>query len=169
MHSSRWRVGSSQSQLLDTRGPGPLQRPGGAPTAPRGRDHAYLVRAQSVPKRNGTNRLLVARRGTNGRVKWYTNRLTSPLSSSGNAEADGSIPSSPTKDLMKKYFWSCEYKHPNAEVDRLAYNDNPAGQRASGRPVDDLGRDVVATTCPKRAQGPSRAEVAAARTRRASD
>ena len=28
-----------------------------------------------------------------------------------NAEADGSIPSSPTKDLMKGHFWSREYKH----------------------------------------------------------
>jgi len=54
-------------------------------------------RAQSVPKRNGTSRPLMARRGTNRQVKRHTNRLTSPLRSSDNAEADGSIPSSPTK------------------------------------------------------------------------
>ena len=53
-------------------------------------------RAQSVPKRNGTSRLLVARRGTNGQVKGYTNCLTSVFASTDNAEVGGSIPSSPT-------------------------------------------------------------------------
>ncbi len=40
---------------------------------------------------------MVARRGTNGHVKWHTNCLTSYLCSPDNAEADGSIPSWPTK------------------------------------------------------------------------
>jgi hypothetical protein len=44
--------------------------------------------------------------------------LTGPFVRTHNAEADGPIPSSPTKDLMKGYFWSREYKHLNAEVDR---------------------------------------------------
>ena len=75
-------------------------------------------RAQSVPKRSGTARLLLARCGTKGQLREHTNRLTSYLSSSDNAEADGSIPSSPTKDLMKGHFWSRECKHSHAEVDR---------------------------------------------------
>jgi hypothetical protein len=40
------------------------------------------------------------------------------LGSSDNAEADGWIPSSPTKDLMRKHFWTGEYKHLNAQVHR---------------------------------------------------
>ena len=44
-----------------------------------------LCRAQSVPKRSGTTRLLVARRGTNGQVRDHTNRLTSLLVSTDNA------------------------------------------------------------------------------------
>ena len=65
-----------------------------------------LCRAQSVPKRSGTKRLSLARRGTNRQVKRHTNGLTSPLASTDNAEADGSIPSSPTKDLIKGHFSS---------------------------------------------------------------
>ena len=42
----------------------------------------------------------MAHRGTKRQITACTNRLTSPLYSSDNAEADGSIPSSPTKDLM---------------------------------------------------------------------
>ena len=91
-------------------------------SAPRGHRTVTVMstwgRAQSVPKRSGTTRLSVARRGTNGQVKGYTNRLTSLLASTDNAEADGSIPSSPTKDLVKANFWSREYKHSNAEIDR---------------------------------------------------
>jgi hypothetical protein len=56
--------------------------------------------------------------GTNWQAKWHINRLASPLSSSDNSETDGSIPSRPTKDLMKGYFWSREHEHLNAEVDR---------------------------------------------------
>ena len=65
----------------------------------------FPLRAQSVPKRNGTTRLELARRGTNGQFRAYTNRLTSTLSSSDNAEVGGSIPPSPTKDLIKRHFW----------------------------------------------------------------
>ena len=53
-------------------------------------------RAQSVPKRSGTTRLLVARSGTNWLVKGYTSCLTSVLASTDNAEVGGSIPPSPT-------------------------------------------------------------------------
>jgi hypothetical protein len=74
-------------------------------------------RAQSVPKRSGTNRLLVAYGGTKRQVTAHTNCLTSPFPSSDKSEVNGSIASIPTKDLMKGYFWSREYKHLNAEVD----------------------------------------------------
>ena len=63
-------------------------------------------RAQSVPKRSGTSRLLVARRGTKGQVKGYTNCLTSLLASTDNAEVGGSIPPSPTKSLVEGHFSS---------------------------------------------------------------
>ena len=115
-------------------------------------------RAQSVPKRSGTTRLLVARRGTNGQVAGYTNCLTSPLASTDNAEADGSIPSSPTKGLIKGHFWSREYKHLNAEVDSGAQTEKLLVRAYLGLPVDHPRRRVVSTTCPKRAQGASRAE-----------
>ena len=59
-------------------------------------------RAQSVPKRSGTSCLLVAHRGTKWQITGYTNGLTSPLCSSDNAEADGSIPSSPTKVQLRR-------------------------------------------------------------------
>jgi hypothetical protein len=72
-----------------------------------------------VPKRNGTARLPVARRGTNWQFRRYANCLTSPLPSSDKSEVSGSITYIPTKDLMKRYFWSREYKHLNAEVDRV--------------------------------------------------
>ena len=63
-----------------------------------------LGRAQSVPKRSGTSRLWVARRGTIRQVTGYTNCLTSLLASTDNAEADGSIPSSPTKSPAQRPF-----------------------------------------------------------------
>ena len=65
-----------------------------------------------------------------------------------NAQADGPIPSSPTKDLIKGHFWNREYKHLNAEVDRLAENDKFPSQSVSGLPVDDPRR----ASCPPRAQ-----------------
>jgi hypothetical protein len=74
--------------------------------------------AQSVPERSGTTRLLMARRGTKGQFKGYANCLTSALACTDNAEADGSIPSSPTKDLMKGHSWRREHKHSHAEVDK---------------------------------------------------
>ena len=43
-------------------------------------------RAQSVPKRNGTSPRMMARRGTNGQVKGYTNCLTSTLACTDNAK-----------------------------------------------------------------------------------
>jgi alkanesulfonate monooxygenase SsuD/methylene tetrahydromethanopterin reductase-like flavin-dependent oxidoreductase (luciferase family) len=45
----------------------------------------YVGRTQSVPKRSGTIRLVVARRDTNGQVRKYTNCLTSLLASTDNA------------------------------------------------------------------------------------
>jgi hypothetical protein len=48
----------------------------------------------------------VARRGTKRQFRGYTNGLTSLFASTDNAEADGSIPSSPTKYLVKGYFWN---------------------------------------------------------------
>ncbi len=42
-------------------------------------------RAQSVPKRSGTSRLVVACCGTKRHVRAYTNRLTSPLACTDNA------------------------------------------------------------------------------------
>jgi hypothetical protein len=39
---------------------------------------------------------MVARRGTNGQVRGYTNCLTSTLACTNNAEVGGSIPPSPT-------------------------------------------------------------------------
>ena len=70
-------------------------------TAPRAdQDRARAPRAQSVPKRSGTTRLQVARPGTNGQGKGYTNCLTSPLASTDNAEVGGSIPPSPTTKVL---------------------------------------------------------------------
>ncbi len=90
----------------------------------------------------------MARRGTNRQVRGYTNCLTSTLACTDNAQADGPVPSSPTKDLIKGHFWNREYKHLNAEVDRLAENDKPPNQSVSGLPVDDPRR----ASCPPRAQ-----------------
>ena len=61
-------------------------------------------RAQSAPKRSGTNCLQAVSRGTNGHVRRHTTCVTSTWACTDNAEADGSIPSSPTKDLVNGYF-----------------------------------------------------------------
>ena len=116
-----------------------------------------LGRAQSVPKRSGTIRLVVARRGTKRQFRWYTNALTSPLPSSDNAEADGSIPSSPTKDLVKAHFWSREYKHSNAEIGRaglMRLTSWSEGIGASGRRSSTGSRaHYVPKACPKGHRG----------------
>ena len=85
-------------------------------TPVRRRPRGSRLRAQSVPKRSGTSCLLVARRGTNAAGQMAYQSSDQPFVRTDNAEADGSIPSSPTKGLMNGYFWSCEYKHLNAEV-----------------------------------------------------
>ena len=45
----------------------------------------FRLRAQSVPKRSGTGRHSVARRGTKWQVRDYTNCLTSSLASTDKA------------------------------------------------------------------------------------
>jgi hypothetical protein len=121
-HTERGSLRSRVSRPIAKQSRDPCERSRASSSAPRGHwtlpGMSTWSRAQSVPKRSGTSRLLVAHRGTKWQITGYTNRLTSPLCSSDNAEADGSTPSSPTKDLMKGHFWSREYEHLNAEVDR---------------------------------------------------
>ena len=66
-----------------------------------------------------------------------------------NAQADGPIPSSPTKDLIKGHFSNREHKHLNAELDRLAEDDKFPSQSVSGPSGRRSSTGVVPTTCPR--------------------
>jgi hypothetical protein len=97
-----------------------------------------------VPKRSGTKRLLVARCGTNGQLSGYTNCRTSPLSTSDNAEADGSIQTSLTKRPGKELFLE-----PIASAYRITPQQTPlVGMLAQAALGYGVGRVAVCHVLP---------------------
>ena len=91
----------------------------------------HVERAQSVPKRNGTTRLGVARRGTNRQVTRYTNRPTSPLSSSDNAGRPPNL----TECLLA------------FRADRRGHSTSNAGFAVRFRSVVFVGQSVDTVLC----------------------
>ena len=119
---TRWRKSESTFVRVEQRRPRASERHSRSVRPPTGRNGSTCgstSRSGSCPKRAQTK----WHEPSLGGSSWHERagqrlyqRLTSPLASSDNAEADGSIPSSPTKDLIKGHFWSHERKHANAEI-----------------------------------------------------
>jgi hypothetical protein len=65
---------------------------------------------------------MVARRGTNGQVRGYTNCLTSTLACTDDAEVGGSIPTSPTTK------WDVRLQTPSVGTGSSGF-DNDSGAR----------------------------------------